>query len=364
MDELSRWHRLGRRAGVLGAAAGVIAGGAAMGIAVERYAIGRSFRRVDPARDEPFGRLRGQPINVVADDGVDLYVELDGTIDADLSIVFVHGYALNQDSWHYQRRDLGDLGRLVLYDQRSHGRSMRGRRERSTIDQLGADLRAVIDAVVPDGSPVILVGHSMGGMTVLALADLHPDLFGTRVVGVALLATSPGRLAEVTLGAPAYTGRILHKLAPGFIGALAKQAELVDRSRKAGSDLSYVLTKRLAFASDVPPSLVRFAADMLASTPIDVVADFFPAFDSHDKMTALPILQRVETLVMVGADDLLTPEEHSRDIVQAVPGAELVVIPDCGHLIICEHPGVVNRHLRELAVRSRRNAGLARQESA
>jgi pimeloyl-ACP methyl ester carboxylesterase len=103
---------------------------------------------------------------------------------------------------------------------------------------------------------------------------------------------------------------------------------------------------------------------MLASTPIDVVADFFPAFDAHDKMSALPVLQRVETLVMVGASDLLTPEEHSRDIVRAVPGAELVIIPDCGHLIICEYPDVVNHHLRELAFRARRLAGLPQEESA
>jgi pimeloyl-ACP methyl ester carboxylesterase len=361
---VSRWQKVGRRAGLLGAAAGVIAGGAAIGLAVERYAVGRSFRRADTARDEPFGRLRGEPMYVIADDGVDLYVELNGAADADLTVVFVHGYALNQDAWHYQRRDLTDLGRLVFLDQRGHGRSMRGRPDRSTIDQLGEDLYRVIDAVAGDGSPVVLVGHSMGGMTVLALADLHPELFGDRIVGVALLATSPGRLAEVTLGAPAYTGRILHKLAPGFFGALVRQAELVDRSRKAGSDLSYVLTKRLAFASDVPPSLVRFAADILASTPIDVVADFFPAFDAHDKMSALPVLQRVETLVMVGASDLLTPEEHSQDIVRAVPGAELVIIPDCGHLIICEYPDVVNHHLRELASRARRLAGLPQEESA
>ena len=334
-----------------------------MGIAAERYAVGRSFRRVDIMRDEPFGRLRGEPIYVVADDGVDLYVEVNGVAEADLTVVFVHGYALNQDSWHYQRRDLTDLGRLVFFDQRGHGRSMRGGQERSTIDQLGEDLYQMLDAVAGDGKPVMLVGHSMGGMTVLALADLHPELFGDRIVGVALLSTSPGRLAEVTLGAPAYTGRIFHKFAPGFMAALARQAELVERSRRAGSDLSYILTKRLAFASDVPPSLVRFAADMLASTPIDVVADFFPAFDAHDKMSALPVLQQVETLVMVGASDLITPDEHSRDIVRAVPGAELVIIPDCGHLIICEYPDVVNHHLRELASRARRLAGLPQEES-
>lgn len=344
---------------MFGAAVGVVAAGAAVGMAAERYAVGRSFRRNDPARGEPFGELRGTPTYVISDDGIDLYVEMEGDLDSEPTIIFLHGYALHQDSWHYQRRDLGNLGRLVFFDQRAHGRSARGSRDQATIDQLAHDLRAVIDAVAPDG-PIVLIGHSMGGMTIMALADLYPGLFADRITGAALLSTSPGRLAEVTIGAPAYTGRILHKLAPGFIAALARQAELVDKSRKVGSDLSYVLTKRLAFASDVPPSLVRFAARMLAQTPIDVVADFFPAFDAHDKLSALPVLQQVETLVMVGAEDLLTPEEHSKDIVRAVPGAELIVVPNAGHLLICEHPEVVNRAIRELVERAQRLAGARR----
>ncbi|MCI0687355.1 MAG: alpha/beta hydrolase [Sporichthyaceae bacterium] len=356
---MSRLQAAGKRAGVFGAAVGVVAAGAAVGLAAERYAVGRSFRRGDPARGEPFGELRGTPTYVVSDDSIDLYVEVEGDLDADLTILFVHGYALNQDAWHYQRKELGDLGRLVFYDQRAHGRSARGTRERATIDQLAHDLRAVIDAVAPDG-PIVLVGHSMGGMTIMALADQYPGLFGDRITGAALLSSSPGRLAEVTIGAPAYTGRILHKLAPGFIAALARQAELVDKSRRVGSDLSYVLTKRLAFASDVPPTLVRFAARMLAQTPIDVVADFFPAFDAHDKLSALSVLQHVETLVMVGSHDLLTPEEHSKDIVRAVPGAELVVVPNAGHLLTLEHPEPVNRALRELVERARRTTGARR----
>ena len=356
---MSRLRTAGKRVGVFGAAVGVVAAGAAVGMAAERYAVGRSFRRGDSARGEPFGQLRGTPTYVVSDDGIDLYVEVEGVRDADLTVIFLHGYALSQDSWHYQRRDLGDLGRLVFVDQRAHGRSARGASEHATIDQLAHDLRAVIDTVAADG-PIVLIGHSMGGMTIMALADLYPGLFGDRITGAALLSSSPGRLAEVTIGAPAYTGRILRRLAPRFVAALARQADLVDRSRRVGSDLSYVLTKRFAFASDVPPSLVRFAARMIAQTPIDVVAEFFPAFDAHDKLSALPVLQQVETLVMVGASDLLTPEEHSRDIVREVPGAELIVVPAAGHLLICEHPEVVNRAIRELVERAERLAGARR----
>ena len=93
--------------------------------------------------------------------------------------MFVHGYTQEMAVWHYQRKALAadNPGRLVFYDQRSHGRSGRGAPERSTIDQLGRDLRVVLDEVAPTG-PVVLVGHSMGGMTIMALADAWPELFG------------------------------------------------------------------------------------------------------------------------------------------------------------------------------------------
>ena len=185
-----------KRAAKLGFAVGVAGVGAAVGFAVDRYAAGRSFRRVDPLRNEPFGQLRGTPMWVETDDGVRLNVEVHESTDPGtaLTILFVHGFTLNQDAWHFQRRYLRDLGRLVCYDIRSHGRSGPGPREHATIEQLARDLKRVLDAAVPPG-PVVLVGHSLGGMVVMGLADAYPELFGDRIIGVALIATSPGRLA-------------------------------------------------------------------------------------------------------------------------------------------------------------------------
>src|SRR5262249_59440907 len=109
-------------------------------------------------------------------------------------------------TWHYQRLGLAEMEhpslRMVFYDHRGHGRSGRSPRERSTIDQLGDDLAVVLDEVVPTG-PVALVGHSLGGMTIMALADRRPELFGGRVVGVALGCASTGQLARGTLWRPA-----------------------------------------------------------------------------------------------------------------------------------------------------------------
>lgn len=344
--------RPGRGAGLLGAAAGVLAAGAAAGLAAERYVVGRR-RHVDPAGLNAFFDLRGEVVPVTADDGTRLHVEVDGSPSAPVTVVFCHGYTLSLHCWYYQRLALRSAARLVFYDQRGHGRSDRGPKKHATIDQLGADLRCVLDAVAPSG-PVVLVGHSMGGMTVMALAERHPELFGDRVRGVALLSTSAGKMAEVVIGVPALTASAVHKFAPRLLEALARRGQLVERGRRAGSDIGMLVTRRYSFASTVKPELVEFAARMIEGTPIDVIADFFPAFATHDKLDALGMLDGVDTLVLAGENDLLTPSDHSREIGRSVPGADLVIVPEAGHMVLLEHPDLVNGHLLDLVARARR----------
>jgi pimeloyl-ACP methyl ester carboxylesterase len=349
----------GKRAALVAGAAGVVAAGAAVGLAAERYAVGRSLRGVDTEADEPLGQIHGRFVPVNASDGVPLHVEVDEAPDArPVTVIFSHGLALDQGMWHYQRRDLDDVGRLVFWDQRGHGLSGRGASENATIDQLGRDLYAVLEATAPQG-PVVLVGHSMGGMTVMALADQHPELFGDRVIGVALVATSPGKLAEVGLGVPAAAGRVLMKVAPKALTALNRRPDLVARGRSLGGDLQFVLTKRYSFATDVPPSFTRFVARMHEQTPLDVLAELVPAFSSHDKLEALGVLDGVETLVLGGENDLMTPADHSRDIAALLPGAELVILKDAGHMLMLEHYDVVTDHLRGLVERALRPTAAA-----
>jgi pimeloyl-ACP methyl ester carboxylesterase len=351
----------GKRAALIAGAAGVVAAGAAVGLAAERYAVGKSFRGDDTEADEPLGDIRGRLVGVRTTDGVPLHVEVDDGDDeatTPVTVVFCHGLALDMGSWHYQRRDLGDLGRLVFWDQRGHGESGRGAAENMTIDQLGQDLATVIEATAPSG-PLVLVGHSMGGMTIMALADQHPALFADRVIGVALVSTSPGKLAGVGLGVPGAAGRALFKLAPRALSALNRRPEVVTRGLTLGADLQFVLTKRYSFATDVPPSLTRFVAKMHARTGLDVIAQLMPAFTAHDKLGALDVLSGVETLVLGGGKDLLTPPDHSRAIAERVPGAELVILPEAGHMIMLEHYDIVTDLLRALVERAMRAATAA-----
>ncbi|MFI5768039.1 alpha/beta fold hydrolase [Streptomyces sp. NPDC051658] len=377
-----------RRAGIAGAAIGVIAAGAAAGVAVERLTVGRGMRRrARLALDAtgPYGSLRGLPGRATADDGTELYYEVDevepdggaggaagsggdavgsgtrrrrlfGRKDpAPVTVVFSHGYCLSQDSWHFQRAALRGLVRTVHWDQRSHGRSERGRDQAEGvpvgIDQLGRDLMAVIEAAAPEGR-LVLVGHSMGGMTMMALADQCPRLIRDRVAAVAFVGTSSGKLGEVNFGLPIAGVNAVRRVLPGVLRALGSQAELVERGRRATADLFAGLIKRYSFGSrDVDPAVERFAERLIESTPIDVVAEFYPAFTEHDKSGALPAFLDVPVLILAGDKDLVTPSSHSETIADQLPDAELVIVPDAGHLVMLEHPETVTDRLADLLVR-------------
>lgn len=76
---------------------------------------------------------------------------------------------------------------------------------------------------------------------------------------------------------------------------------------------------------------------MIEGTPIDVVAEFYPAFTDHDKTEALACFTDMPVLVLAGIGDLVTPSEHSEAIADLLPDAELVLVPDAGHLVMLEH---------------------------
>ena len=236
-------------------------------------------------------------------------------------MLFVHGYCLAMGSWHYQRLGLADMTqprlRMVFYDCRSHGRSGRAPAETATIDQLGDDLYRVLADLAPTG-PVVLVGHSMGGMAIMALADRHPELFAARVVGVALLSTSTGQLAEVTLGLPAITAKLRAPVLPLVLRVMRSRAGLIERSRRIGSDIAWLLTRRYSFGStDVSPALVEYVGADDRRDPGRGRRGLLPGPERARQAVRAGRLRDLETLIAVGDKDMLTPVEHCRRMAEA-----------------------------------------------
>jgi pimeloyl-ACP methyl ester carboxylesterase len=93
---------------------------------------------------------------------------------------------------------------------------------------------------------------------------------------------------------------------------------------------------------------------MTAGTKIDVIAEFYDTFTTHDKVAALDVLRGVATLVLVGDKDRITPRDHSELIADLLDDAdaEMVVVQGAGHMVPLEQPALVNQHLRALLRRA------------
>jgi pimeloyl-ACP methyl ester carboxylesterase len=343
--------RLAAGLGLVASFAALAAGGIAMGIELERRIVSKRIGRSSAADVEDFFSLRSDGPDVLTPDGVVLHTEVDDGPADDFTLLFVHGYGLNLDCWHFQRQHFRGQLRQIFYDQRSHGRSGRSEAELCRIPQLAEDLYQVLQEVAGE-TPVIMIGHSMGGMTIMRLAQSRPKLFGTQILGVALLCTSAGEMANHSpiRGIP---GRTFHRVAEPLMAGLNRIPELVAQGRRAGSDLGYVVTRRLAFGPDVPPSYVDFASEMLAEIPLEVVADYFPAFEEVDEFRALEVLSAVPTVVVGGEDDVITPIEHTARIIDLLPKAEAIRVENCGHLGMIEKHDVFDDALDRLIERVR-----------
>ena len=337
----------------------------ATGFVVDRRLGARTRRRA--SEGAPLGSLRGEAHTVVASDGVKLYAEVDerspytssSPRTDGVTVVFAHGFALSLDCWHYQRQAFRGRRRMVFYDQRSHGRSDRSAEDHATIEQLGEDLLAVLDALAPD-EKVVLVGHSMGGMSVVALAEQHPELFGDRVVGVGLISTTAGGMRA---------HKILSRYVPDALGRRAVERGLIvashrqrllELARKRGSALSLWVIREFAFGKGkVPPEHVVFLDDMIGSTPLQVLVEFIPRFDALDKFSVVRSFDRVPTTIMCGTSDKLTSVGHSRKLHEHIDGSRLVELEDGGHMPILEFPETVNDALEQLFRDADAKAGLS-----
>jgi pimeloyl-ACP methyl ester carboxylesterase len=305
----------------------------------------------DPTDTTDGTALTGHESTVRTGDGALLRVAVAGAPDAAVTVLFAHGWTLHGDVWRAQVSALVAEGaRVVTYDHRGHGRSSAGRAAPWTIDLLGDDLADVIDAVAPSGS-VVLCGHSMGGMTIMALAASRPELFGARVAGVVLVSTSAGSLVPSGRGLPP-TVRIRSAAQTRFFAFGRRHPRFMTRGRRIlpGPDRPghLRLVRRGLFGPHADPQLVRECAHMLFATPMSTVCGFFPALAEHDKAGTLAALAAVPVHIVVGELDRLTPLAHSRALAAELPNATLHVERDCGHMVLTERPESVTTRLREL----------------
>jgi pimeloyl-ACP methyl ester carboxylesterase len=294
----------------------------------------------------------GKPVDTgvrgrfIARDGTALRVVESGSADAALTVLLAHGWVLDNESWadvvrRLERTVKGPL-RIIRYDHRGHGASGCGPAGCATVAQLADDLAELITARVPAGK-VVLAGHSMGGMTLMALGERHPELVRERVAGVAFVATSAG-------GLPAFPGWV----SPRVGAALVRAGQVLDR-RLGGPDAAIRLPRAalrvLLFGKGARKRDVNLVLRQLSRAHSQSMLGFRDSMTEHERCAALAAYAGVPAVVLAGAGDRLCPVAHARRIARSLPDARFVVYPQAGHMLPNERSEDVADRIAELIAR-------------
>jgi pimeloyl-ACP methyl ester carboxylesterase len=259
-------------------------------------------------------------------------------------VILLHGLLGDRDSWRCQTTHLTshhpDI-RVIAYDLRGHGRSGRGCTLNNTLGHLAGDLDAVIDTTTPTGQ-VVLVGHSMGAMTILQYLQHHQSRNTDRITGVGLIAAAAADITRHGLG------RLLGSpLAGGACALAAHIPASVDAARTSAARATEPIWRR---ATKKAPTL----AALINAPQLPIVAGFLASISDFDGTAAYRTLSRTPTLIMCGTMDRVTPPHHSAAIAAGVTAAEFIDVPDAGHMLMLDRPDVVNDRLDALLERARR----------
>ncbi|UEA60377.1 alpha/beta hydrolase [Gordonia otitidis] len=338
----------------LGAAA-LGLGGVAVGAGTNVAGIARGVLSSAPAVDDGPDDLLADPTaprvqrRVTSVDATTLNVEIYGpeptAADTGDVIVAVHGWTCNTHYWNPQINHFAEKRTVVAYDQRGHGLSELGRR-RPTIDTLGQDLDAVLGAVVPPGRRAILIGHSMGGMTIMSWAKQHPEKVSTTVSAVVLASTAAQAVVQNHLLIP----EGLPRYSKPFVPAVSRLVTSASTPLPHGPFTSRV-SQYVALGSSARASHVEFVDKMIMSCPPRARGRWGAAMGRLDVAAGLDALT-VPTTVLVGTDDRLTPRRHADEMSEILRRRgslrDEIVFDGVGHMSTIEAAGRVNAMLDEI----------------
>jgi pimeloyl-ACP methyl ester carboxylesterase len=316
---------------------GTLALGAAAGVAYRRRQADRNPAPPSAGDEREQGGLgwgllaRPETVTVTTPDGADLAVweVTDNGPDAPV-VVLPHCWGCSHEVWLPVARRLVEHGyRVVLYDQRGHGLSGRGTAPLD-LATLADDLAAVLEAT--DVHDAVLAGHSMGGMTVMALATYRPEVLRTRARSAVLVATAATSPAQQNARA-------------AQLGRLVISSPALSRAMRLPN--GHVLVRNV-FGSEPVRAHMDLTRQLFAGCEGGVRGDFLMSMTAMNLLEGIATME-IPTTVVVGSRDRLTLPAKADEMVGAIPGSRLVTLPNRGHMLPLEDPDAVTDEILRAA---------------
>ncbi|MBM9505063.1 alpha/beta fold hydrolase [Actinacidiphila acididurans] len=279
-------------------------------------------------------------LTAVSADGTRIHVEEYGRSDGP-TVVLSHGWTCSTLFWAPVVRLLADGHRVIAYDQRGHGRSgVPITRKGYSTECLADDLEAVMEATVPDGQRVVLAGHSMGGMTIMAASGRAA--VRRRTAAVLLASTGSSRLLGATeVLSPRLSSRRLRRY-------LHRQLLVSRMPLGPVTALSRAALKYGVLAPGASPEQVAFTARIVHACRAGQRSAWGRMLAELDIDAELAALA-APTAVLVGTADKLTPAVHAHRLADALPHCVgLHELPGLGHMTPIEDAPAVSAVVRQL----------------
>jgi pimeloyl-ACP methyl ester carboxylesterase len=296
-------------------------------------------------------RPDANPIRKDSEDGIaingakgeKLQIFIHGTANAP-TILFTHGWSLDHTVWQYAVRDLSRDFRVVTWDLPGLGRSSA---QQVSLSNMANNLQVILGHLQ---QPVLLVGHSIGGMAIQTLLRDHPDVQKQAVAGVVLVNTTYTNPLRTIILSP-----LLRLLRWPLIEPMMWLQIILMPLAWLMSWQSYLsgsmhLTARLGYGARVTRSQLEHTAWLMTTNSPSVQARGDLAMFRWDATETLAAIS-VPTLVLAGEADIVTKPDASRQIAQAIPGATLQTFGHVNHMGFLEKSQDYNAAIRDFATK-------------
>lgn len=318
-----------------------------IGLALLAFSFGGRFvvlPMLARADKEPYRPRRGDGAAIDGASGSSLLVETTGPAEGP-PLVLTHGWGLDSTIWTLAKRDLAQRFRLIMWDLPGLGRSKTGQ-GRQSLELFAADLRTIIG--LAGGRPVVLVGHSIGGMTIQTLARDAPEMFGREIAGVVLLNTTYTNPLKTMI-----FSKLLLALRKPVLEPIMHLTSWLWPLAWAGAWQSYWsgsahIANRLEFAKHVTRAQLEHTTLLGTRNPQGAIARGNLAMFRWDATGALNQIS-VPVLVIGGEQDIVTKAEASRVLAAAADPGDLQVVAEANHMGFVERADIYNRAIAAFA---------------